>query len=69
LRFDRDTSGGIKPYVRVRGDLWARITRALTYDLIELGEDRQSEGAKMFGVAAEGRFYPIAPASDPADLS
>src|SRR5688500_6765099 len=32
LRFEKDEAGGIQPYVRVRGDLWALVTRALTYD-------------------------------------
>ena len=68
LRFDRDRSGGIKPYVRVRGDLWARVTRALTYDLIELGEDRDVGGQRVFGVQAGGDFYVIAPASETRDL-
>jgi hypothetical protein len=68
LRFDRDTSGGIKPYVRVRGDLWARVTRALTYDLIALGEDRDVGGQRVFGLGAGGDFYVIAPASETRDL-
>jgi hypothetical protein len=69
LRFDRDMSGGIKPYVRVRGGLWARVTRALTYDLIELGEDRDVGGQRVFGLQAGGDFYVIAPASETRDLS
>ena len=40
LRFERDPQDGVKPYVLVRGGLWARVTRALTYDLIALGEPR-----------------------------
>ena len=40
LRFDADPEGGVKPYLLVRGGLWARVTRALTYDLIDLGEER-----------------------------
>ncbi len=68
LRFERDASGGMKPYVRVRGDLWARVTRALTYDLIELGEDRDIGGQSMFGLSAGGDFYVIAPASETRDL-
>ncbi len=69
LRFDCDTLGGIKPYVRVRGDLWARVTRALTYDLIELGEDRDVGGQRVFGVQAGGDFYVLAPASETRDWS
>jgi len=64
LRFERDQAGGIKPYVHVRSDLWARVTRALAYDLIDLGEEREVEGQTMFGLSAGGCFFPIAPASD-----
>jgi uncharacterized protein len=64
LRFERDETGGVKPYVRVRGDLWARVTRALTYDLVELGEDRRIGGEMTFGVAAGDAFFPIAAASE-----
>ena len=67
LRFDRDPSGGIKPYVRVRGALWARITRALTYDLIALGEERDLEGDQVFGVTVGRDFYSIAPAAEARD--
>jgi len=69
LRFERDAFGGIKPYLRVRGELWARVTRALTFDLIELGEDRAIGGNRMFGVRVGGDFYSIALASEAADLS
>jgi hypothetical protein len=68
LRFERSTSGGIKPYVRVRGELWARITRSLTYDLIDLGEERDLEGGRVFGVSGDGDFYSIAPASEARDF-
>ena len=66
LRFDLAADGGVKPYVKVRGDLWARVTRALALDLIALGEEREGDGGAMFGVSAGGLFFPIAPA--PGDL-
>jgi uncharacterized protein len=68
IRFGTDPAGGVKPYIRVRGDLWARLTRALAYDLIELGEDRDIGGQVMFGVFADNQFFAIAPASKAADL-
>ena len=58
LRFEREPAGGLKPYVRVRGGLWARVTRALAYDLVALGEERDVDGAAMFGVAVGGRVLP-----------
>jgi len=64
LRFEpEDETGGLKPYLHVRSDLWALVTRALFYDLVELGEERDVDGKRMFGVASGGQFYPMAPAS------
>jgi uncharacterized protein len=64
LRFEKDDAGGVKPYVLVRGDLWALVTRALTYDLVELAEDREVGGVMTFGVSIGDGFYPIAPTSE-----
>jgi hypothetical protein len=64
IRFEREAGDGLKPYVHVRRGLWARVTRALTYDLLALGEVRDVEGIPMFGVAAGGHFYPAVPASE-----
>lgn len=36
MRFELDETGGLKPYVHVRGDLWARLTRSLALDLVEM---------------------------------
>ena len=46
----------------MRRDLWALVTRALFYDLVELGEERDVDGTRMFGVASGGEFYAMAPA-------
>jgi uncharacterized protein len=56
-------SGGLKPYLHVRRDLWAKVTRALFYDLVELGEERAVGGKIMFGVVSAGEFFPMAEAS------
>jgi hypothetical protein len=64
LRFERDARGGLRPYVHVRRGLWARITRALTYDLLALGEIGQHDGQAMFGIRAGGCFWPAVPASE-----
>ena len=68
LRFARAAQDGLTPYVHVRRGLWARLTRALTYDLLALGEIRDVEGEAMFGVAAAGQFYPAVPASEIEDI-
>jgi hypothetical protein len=63
LRFDPEPgTGGLKPYLHVRRDLWARLTRPLFYDLVALGEERDVEGRRMFGVASQDSFFPMAPA-------
>lgn len=64
LRFERGPSDGIKPYIRVRGDLRALVTRALLYDLVELGDIREVDGVEMFGVESAGQFFAMALAAD-----
>jgi uncharacterized protein len=56
-------TGGLKPYLHIRRDLWAKVTRALFYDLVELGEERAIGGKPTFGVTSQGEFYPMAEAS------
>jgi uncharacterized protein len=63
LRFEPEAgTGGLKPYLHVRRDLWAKVTRALFFDLVEIGEEREVEGKAMFGVASMGVFFAMAPA-------
>jgi hypothetical protein len=65
LRFEPEQdTGGLKPYLHVRNGLWAKVTRALFYDLVELGEERDLEGQRMFGVTSNGEFYAMAPADN-----
>jgi len=64
LRFEVDAdNGGLKPYLHVRRDLWAKVTRALFYDLVERGEEREIGGKVMFGIASDGEFFVMAEAS------
>ena len=63
LRFELEKTGGLKPYLHVRRDLWARLTRPLFYDLVERGEERTVDGRDVFGVASGGEFYVMADAS------
>ena len=64
LRFERGASEGLKPYVRVRGDLWALIKRALFYDLVELGGIERAENEGWFGVRSSGLFFRMCRASE-----
>jgi uncharacterized protein len=63
LRFEpQPSSGGLKPYLHVRRDLWAKVSRPLFYDLVALGEERDIGRTRMFGVASGGEFFAMAPA-------
>lgn len=65
LRFvPTDNEGGIKPYVRVRGNLEALVNRAIYYDLTEIGVVETHEGAQWFGVWSAGQFWPMALADE-----
>ena len=64
LRFEPGASEGLKPYVRVRGELWALVKRALFYDLVALGETRRLEGEDWFGVSSSGAFFPMIRAAE-----
>ncbi|MGL4323597.1 MAG: DUF1285 domain-containing protein [Beijerinckiaceae bacterium] len=63
LRFERDSTGGLKPEILVRGDLWAKLSRPLLYDLVDLGAEAEHEGQPWFGIWSGGSFFPIAPMS------
>jgi len=63
LRFEPElATGGLKPYLHIRRDLWAKVSRPLFYDLVELGEERDIGGERMFGVASGAEFFAMAPA-------
>jgi hypothetical protein len=70
LRFEPEpATGGLKPYLHVRSGLWAKVTRTLFFDLVELGEERDIGGACMFGVVSAGTFFAMAPADSLRDLA
>jgi uncharacterized protein len=62
LRFEAAADGGLTPYLHVRADLWAKVTRALYYDLVDMGEERVVDGRAMFGVVSAGEFFAMADA-------
>lgn len=59
LRFELDGAGGLKPYIRVRGDLWARLTRSLA---LELAERIVEAPDGRLGLWLDGAFHAL-PAS------
>ena len=68
LRFAIAGDGGLKPYVRIRGDLWALASRALTHELMARGtvETASLDGASQpcFGLRSGEMFFPICAADE-----
>lgn len=63
LRFVvEDESGGLKPYINVRGRLEALVARSVMYDLVALGEEIEVNGVMMFAIRSGGTVFPIMPA-------
>jgi uncharacterized protein len=70
LRFEpQGEPGGLKPYLHVRANLWAKVTRALFYDLVALGEERDVGGQRMFGIASDLAFFAMQPAASLKDIT
>jgi uncharacterized protein len=70
LRFvDEEATGGLKPYVLVRGRLEALLARPVMYELVEHGEEIEVGGRRMFAVRSKGAVYPIMPAEKLQRLS
>ena len=62
LRFvDEAGTGGLKPYLLVRGRLEALVARPVMYELVEHGEEIEVGGRTMFSVRSHGRAFPIMP--------
>lgn len=65
LRFvDEPDTGGLKPYVHVRGRLEALVARSVMYELVEHGEEIVVDGKPMFAVRSLGAVFPIMPADE-----
>ena len=65
LRFvDEPGTGGLKPYVLVRGRLEALVSRPVMYELVSHGEEVEVDGRAMFAVRSKGEVYPIMPAAE-----
>jgi uncharacterized protein len=57
LRFaPEEGTGGLKPYLLVRGRLEALVTRALYYDLVEMAVEDETG---RLGVCSCGAFFPM----------
>lgn len=70
LRFvDEPDTGGLKPYLHVRGRLEALVARPVMYELVEHGEEIEVDGRTMFAVRSRGELFPIMPADELQRLS
>ena len=70
LRFAiEEETGGVKPYILVRGRLEALFARPLLYELVEHGGTDMIDGTDYFGAWSGGLFFPILPLADLDHLS
>jgi uncharacterized protein len=70
LRFeDEPDTGGLKPYLHVRGRLEALVARPVMYELVEHGEEIEIDGVRVFAVRSRGVVFPIMPADRLRTLS
>jgi hypothetical protein len=59
----------LKPYLHIRGNLEALVSRAVMYDLVELGEQAEIEGRAMFCIRSGGVLFDVMPADELERLS
>lgn len=69
IRFEPEATGGLKPYILVRGDLWAKATRSISLELVALAKTRSLDGVATLGIESEGCFFAMAPLSDIGELA
>ncbi|AZO57586.1 MULTISPECIES: DUF1285 domain-containing protein [unclassified Mesorhizobium] len=70
LRFvDENETGGLKPYLLVRGRLEALVARPVMYELVGHGEEIEIDGRTMFSVRSNNAVFPIMPADQLKRLS
>jgi hypothetical protein len=69
LRVTQDAeTGAPSPYVRVRDNLEALVTRAVYYDLVALCEESADEKG-LYGLWSHGKFYPVGRLDPKTDAS
>nr|WP_281261786.1 DUF1285 domain-containing protein [Breoghania corrubedonensis] len=62
LRFvEEEETGGLIPYILVRGRLEAKLARPLLYELADLATETAGDGAARFGVWSGGCFFEMHP--------
>lgn len=60
LAFEIDAeNGGIRPYIDIRNGLKARLTRSMTYELLDNADEQDIDGEAMTGIRSGGIFFPL----------
>lgn len=59
LRVEEATSGEPRPYLHVRGQLEARLSRNVFYELVDLAYEENVAGRMKLGVRSGGVFFPL----------
>ncbi len=60
LRIDNDNvTRAPNPYILVRDGLEARLTRAVFYQLVDIGREERVGDTTLFGVWSKGKFFPL----------
>jgi len=59
LEVERRAGGEPAPYVRVRGGLWALLSRNVFYELAELAVQGRLDSGPRHGVWSRGTFFPL----------
>ena len=60
IRVDTDPkTGNPSPYLVMDGGVEARITRAVYYELVSMGEEEKTDGENVFGVQSSGAFFSL----------
>jgi uncharacterized protein len=60
-----DVTGAPSPYILVRDGLEARLTRAVFYELVEIGIEERVGQSTAFGVWSQAKFFPLGTLDSP----
>lgn len=65
VRFAEEAeTGGLKPYVLVRGRLEALMTRPVLHELVSHGEEISVDGTPVFALRSNGAVFTVMPAAE-----
>ncbi len=56
--------GDLAPYVCLRGNMEAKLSRAVYYDLVSHGIEEEVNGKVMYGIWSSNQFFPLGSLND-----